>query len=106
MARYLILVLALTACTTQQTPPVVTPSKLDAIERLVRSAIAEKKLPGAVVLIGQGERTLYHKAIGHRAVVPPAEPMTLDTIFDLASLTKVVATTTSVMMLIEEGKIG
>ena len=79
--------------------------KLDAIEPLVRQAISEKKLPGAVVLIGRGDRILYQKAIGNRAVAPTVEPMTLDTIFDLASLTKVVATTTSVMILVEEGKI-
>jgi uncharacterized protein YbbC (DUF1343 family)/CubicO group peptidase (beta-lactamase class C family) len=79
--------------------------KLDAIEPLVREAIADKKLPGAVVLVGRADRVLYQKAIGHRALVPAVEPMTLDTIFDLASLTKVVATTTSVMMLVEEGKI-
>jgi uncharacterized protein YbbC (DUF1343 family)/CubicO group peptidase (beta-lactamase class C family) len=79
--------------------------KLQAIEPLVQQAIGEKKLPGAVVLIGRGDRILYEKAIGHRALVPAAEPMTLDTIFDMASLTKVVATTTSVMILLEEGKI-
>ena len=79
--------------------------KLDAIEPLVTQAIDDKKLPGAVVLIGRGDRVLYQKAIGNRAVVPAVEPMTLDTVFDLASLTKVVATTTSVMMLLEEGKI-
>ena len=79
--------------------------RLDAIEPLVRDAIAEKKLPGAVVLVGRGDRILYQKAIGNRALVPAAEPMTLDTVFDLASLTKVVATTTSVMMLVEQGRI-
>ena len=79
--------------------------KLDGIEPLVRQAISEKKLPGAVVLIGRGDRTLYQKAIGNRVVVPAVEPMTPDTIFDLASLTKVVATTTSLMILVEEGKI-
>src|SRR5207253_10021230 len=78
---------------------------LDGIEPLIRQAIGEKKLPGAVVLIGRRDRTLYEKAIGNRALVPAAETMTLDTIFDLASLTKVVATTTSVMKLVEEGKI-
>ncbi|MFL6281039.1 MAG: serine hydrolase domain-containing protein, partial [Vicinamibacterales bacterium] len=78
---------------------------LDGIEPIVRQAIGEKKLPGAVVLVGRRDRTLYEKAIGNRAVVPATEAMTLDTIFDLASLTKVVATTTSVMMLVEEGKI-
>ena len=79
--------------------------RLDAIEPLVREAIADKKLPGAVVLVGRGDRILYQKAIGNRALVPAAEAMTLDTIFDLASLTKVVATTTSVMMLVEQGRI-
>jgi uncharacterized protein YbbC (DUF1343 family)/CubicO group peptidase (beta-lactamase class C family) len=78
---------------------------LDGIEPLVRQAISEKKLPGAVVLIGRRDRIVYEKAIGNRALVPAVEPMTLDTIFDLASLTKVVATTTSIMMLVEEGKI-
>jgi len=79
--------------------------RLDAIEPLVREAIADKKLPGAVVVVGRRDRILYQKAIGNRALVPAVEPMTLDTIFDLASLTKVVATTTSVMMLVEEGRI-
>ncbi len=79
--------------------------KLDAIEPLVKAAIAEKKLPGAVVLIGRGDRILYQRAIGSRALVPAVEAMSIDTIFDLASLTKVVATTTSVMMLIERGKL-
>jgi uncharacterized protein YbbC (DUF1343 family) len=78
---------------------------LDSIEPLVRQAITEKKLPGAVVLVGRGDRILYQKAIGNRALVPAIEAMTLDTIFDLASLTKVVATTTSVMILVEQGKI-
>jgi len=85
--------------------PSPDPRKLEAIESLVMEAIGEKKLPGAVVLVGRGDRVLYQKAIGHRALLPEPEPMTLDTVFDLASLTKVVATTTSVMILIEEGKI-
>jgi uncharacterized protein YbbC (DUF1343 family)/CubicO group peptidase (beta-lactamase class C family) len=79
--------------------------RLDGIEPLVQQAIADKKLPGAVVVVGRGDRILYQKAIGNRAVTPSAEPMTLDTIFDLASLTKVVATTTSVMVLVEQGRI-
>ena len=80
-------------------------ARLDGIPPLIEQAIADKKLPGAVVLIGRGDRIVYQKAIGNRAVTPAAEPMTLDTIFDLASLTKVVATTTSVMKLVEDGKI-
>jgi uncharacterized protein YbbC (DUF1343 family)/CubicO group peptidase (beta-lactamase class C family) len=86
-------------------PSGIDARKLEGIDAHVREAIADKKLPGAVVLVGQGDRVHYQKAIGNRAVVPAVEPMTLDTIFDLASLTKVVATTTSVMILIEEGKI-
>ncbi len=79
--------------------------RLELIEPLVREAIQDKKLPGAVVLIGRGDRIVYQKAFGNRSLVPSVEPMTLDTVFDLASLTKVVATTTSVMMLVEQGRI-
>ena len=79
--------------------------KFDAIETLIREEIGQKRLPGAVVLIGVGDRIVYQKAIGNRSLVPTAEPMTLDTMFDVASLTKVVATTTSIMMLIEQGRL-
>jgi uncharacterized protein YbbC (DUF1343 family)/CubicO group peptidase (beta-lactamase class C family) len=80
--------------------------KLCWIDDLVEEAIAEGDLPGAVILVGQNDRILYRKAFGHRAVVPVVEPMTADTIFDLASVTKVVATTTSIMQLIEAGRIN
>ena len=80
-------------------------ARFEAIPPIVEEAIAAKKLPGAVVLVGRGDRVLWQKAIGHRAVEPANEPMTADTIFDLASLTKVVATTTSVMKLVEDGRI-
>ncbi len=114
MAKYLIVVLAFTACATQPRQPIVNPapasavdlSRFDAIAPLIENAITDKRLPGAVVLVGLGERTLYHKAIGQLAVMPSAEPMALDTVFDLASLTKVVVTTTSIMILIDEGRIG
>jgi uncharacterized protein YbbC (DUF1343 family)/CubicO group peptidase (beta-lactamase class C family) len=76
------------------------------IDDLVEEAIREEQLPGAVILIGQNEQILYRKAFGHRAVVPALEPMTVDTIFDLASLTKVVATTTGIMQLVETGRIS
>jgi uncharacterized protein YbbC (DUF1343 family)/CubicO group peptidase (beta-lactamase class C family) len=75
------------------------------IDELVRQAMAAKQTPGAVVLVGQGDRTLFEKAYGFRATVPAEEPMTLDTVFDLASLTKVVATTTAVMTLVEDGRV-
>ncbi len=76
------------------------------IDDLVEEAIREDRLPGAVILVGQNEQILYRKAFGHRALVPAPEPMTVDTVFDLASLTKVVATTTSIMQLIEAGRIS
>src|SRR6185436_2700459 len=83
------------------------------IDDLVREAMAAKLTPGAVVVVGRGpstslgtgDQTLYEKAFGFRATVPAEEPMTLDTIFDLASLTKVVGTTTAVMTLVEEGRL-
>ncbi len=79
--------------------------RLARIDGLVDGAIRAGLLPGAVVLVGRGDRTVFLKAYGNRAVVPAAEPMLVDTIFDIASLTKVVATTTSVMLLVEQGRI-
>ena len=78
---------------------------LEPIDQLVQEAIAAKQMPGAVVLVGRGDRTLYLKAFGNRAVEPTIEPMTLDTVFDMASVTKVVATATSVMVLVDEGRL-
>ena len=75
------------------------------IDDLVADAIAAKAAPGVVVLIGRADQTVYEKASGARATVPSTEPMTLDTVFDLASLTKVVATTTAVMTLVEQGRV-
>lgn len=75
------------------------------IDAVVRESIANKELPGAVVLVGHRGKTIFRKAFGNRAVEPVAEPMTVDTIFDIASLTKVVATAPSIMILIEEGRL-
>ncbi|MDQ2746252.1 MAG: DUF1343 domain-containing protein, partial [Acidobacteriota bacterium] len=79
--------------------------KLNQIDAIVEKDIADKKLPGAVVVIGHKGKIVYRKAFGNRALVPNVEKMTIDTIFDVASLTKVVATTTSIMMLVERGQI-
>ena len=81
------------------------PQAFAPIAPLVDAAIARHELPGAVVLVGRGDRVLYKRAFGRRAIAPSPEPITDDTIFDLASLTKVVATTTSVMQLVEQGRI-
>ena len=75
------------------------------IDALILDAIKAGQMPGAVVLVGRGDVILFQKAYGQRAVVPTPEAMTTDTIFDLASLTKVVATTTAVMRLVEQGRI-
>ncbi len=80
-------------------------ARLAQIGPVVEEAIAAHKLPGAVIVAGRGDRVEYRQAFGNRALVPSVEPMTLDTIFDLASLTKVVATTTAVMQLVENGRI-
>ncbi len=79
--------------------------KLNQIDALVEKDIADKKLPGAVVVIGHKGKIVYRKAFGNRALVPTVEKMTVDTIFDVASLTKPVATATSVMILVEQGKL-
>ncbi len=80
-------------------------AKLDQIEQLVNADIAEKKLPGAVVIVGHRGKIVYRKAFGNRSLVPTIEKMTVDTIFDVASLTKPVATATSIMILVEQGKL-
>ena len=82
-----------------------TEGKLAAIASVAEEAIRTGKCPGAVVVVGHNGRVIYRKAFGHRALVPKKLPMTVDTIFDVASLTKVVATTTAIMQLVEQGKI-
>src|SRR5437899_7886856 len=79
-------------------------AKLAKIDTEIEQAIAEGKLPGGVLwLEHKGNR--YHKAYGDRALLPEEEPMTKDTLFDLASLTKVIATTSAIMLLVERGQI-
>jgi uncharacterized protein YbbC (DUF1343 family)/CubicO group peptidase (beta-lactamase class C family) len=84
----------------------LTKEKLAGIASVAKEAIRTGKCPGAVVVVGQNGKVIYRKAFGHRALVPHELPMTLRTIFDLASLTKVVATTTAIMQLVEQGKIA
>ena len=83
----------------------VDSARLAGIDAVVQDAIAAGQLPGAVVLIVHRDRVVYRKAFGDRAVRPLREPMTVDTIFDLASLTKVIATAPSVMALVEDGAV-
>jgi uncharacterized protein YbbC (DUF1343 family)/CubicO group peptidase (beta-lactamase class C family) len=78
---------------------------LPGVDAVIEQAIQEKQVPGAVLIVGHHGQVIYRKAYGARALEPQREAMTLDTVFDLASLTKVVATTTAVMQLVEQGKV-
>ena len=100
--------LCVPASAAQTIPPSgggVTDERLTGIAPIVEEAIRTGKCPGAVVIIGHQGKVLYRQAFGRRALVPEKLPMTVDTIFDVASLTKVVATTTAIVQLMEQGKI-
>lgn len=83
----------------------VDQARLSQIDGLVSEGLAARRMPGCVVLIAHGGRTVFLRAYGRRQVEPTPEPMTTDTIFDLASLTKPIATATSIFQLIERGKL-
>ena len=111
-----ILVVVLIACETLEASPPRLPlaapadigfdaPKLAEIDGVVEQALTEKKMPGCVVAIGRRDRLAIVKAFGQRQLEPSSEAMTTDTIFDLASLTKPIATATSIMLLIERGKL-
>ncbi len=84
-------------------PPGEVRRALEAVAGVVDEEIGAGRIPGAVVLVGHDGEIVYRRAFGARQTVPERQPMTDDTIFDLASLTKVVATTTAVMQLVERG---
>ena len=77
----------------------------ETIQGLVETAILEEKMPGCVICVGRHDRILHLKAYGNRALKPKTEPMTVDTVFDMASITKPVATGSSIMKLVEMGKL-
>ncbi len=78
-------------------------SHLKYIDGAVEASIAAEEIPGAVVLVARHGRIAYFKAYGNRSIQPEREPMTVDTIFDMSSLTKVMATVPSIMLLVENG---
>lgn len=80
--------------------------KLAAIDTLVAEGLAEKKMPGCVVCVGRHGQIALLKAYGHKQLLPSEVAMTTDTVFDMASITKPVATATSVIKLIEQGKLS
>ncbi len=100
-----ILLASLTALASVDAKRPVAAIRLRSVDAAIEQAIRDGNIPGAVLLVGHNGRVIYRKAYGNRALEPQREPMTLDTIFDLASLTKVIATTTAVMQLVEQGKV-
>src|SRR5262245_58212909 len=81
----------------------MSPAHLAYLDEIIGAEIAKKQLPGAVVLVGRQGKIVWRRVYGNRALEPQPEPMRLDSIFELASLTKVVATATSMMILVERG---
>jgi uncharacterized protein YbbC (DUF1343 family)/CubicO group peptidase (beta-lactamase class C family) len=75
------------------------------IDSLIQEQVNDEGITGAVLAVGHNGRIIHQKAFGYRALSPRREPMTLDTVFDLASLTKVVATTPSVLHLVQAGRL-
>jgi CubicO group peptidase (beta-lactamase class C family) len=101
--------------TPSRPPDAATAPDFARVSKLINDGIAANKLPGAVVVIGHGGNIVFHQAYGSRKLAgepgldglpAPAEPMTEDTIFDLASLTKILATATAVMQLYEQGDVA
>lgn len=94
-------------------PPRLSPAaagmsaaRLEVIEQMVEQEIARERMPGCVVLIGRREGVVYRRAFGLRQKTPTELPMLEDTVFDLASLTKPIATGTSIMILVDRGRIS
>lgn len=75
------------------------------IDVAVQTALDAGKMPGCVVVVGRHDDVLFERAYGSRAILPERLPMTTDTVFDLASLTKPIATATSVMILVDRGRL-
>lgn len=100
--------LLLSLCTVTGCHPSATQlakEKLKAIDEIVDGEIEKGSFPGAVVLVGRGRKILYRRAFGNQMVTPREESMSEDTVFDIASMTKPVATAASVMILRDRGKI-
>jgi uncharacterized protein YbbC (DUF1343 family)/CubicO group peptidase (beta-lactamase class C family) len=87
-------------------PGAAVPTRtLSSVDSIIQSAISDGTIPGAVLIVGHDGRVIYRKAYGERALEPRREAMTPDTIFDVASLTKVIVTAPALMQLVEKGKV-
>jgi uncharacterized protein YbbC (DUF1343 family)/CubicO group peptidase (beta-lactamase class C family) len=86
---------------------VTDPQGLHALlDPIMENSVAAGDIRGGVLLVGHNGRVVYRKAFGWRTLEPQREPMTADTIFDLASLTKCIATTTAILKLVQDGRIS
>lgn len=74
-------------------------------EDVIQQAVNERVTPGAVLIAGNDNRIIYREAFAKRRVIPFSEPMTVDTIFDIASCSKVLGTSAMTMLLIQDGRI-
>src|SRR5690349_19612105 len=79
--------------------------RLNHIDAAAAAAIKRGDCPGAVVIVVHDDVVVFRKAYGSRSLRPESVPMTADTVFDLASLTKPIATATSAFVLVEQGKL-
>lgn len=100
---------AVVSCAATVTPAAAAPPSptggAEAIAAIVREEIAAGHLPGAVVVVGVNDKVVMRQAFGARAVTPIVKPATVDTIYDAASLTKVMATAVAIQQLVERGLI-
>jgi CubicO group peptidase (beta-lactamase class C family) len=80
-------------------------ARLNRVKTVIQEAIARKDFPGAVLLVGRKGKIVLHQAFGESQWIPEHRPMNTEMIFDLASITKPVATATSLLILVEQGKI-
>ena len=91
---------------TSVSPQMLREEQMSPLAEMAKKAVQTGKIPGTVILIGNQGKVIYRRAFGHRALKPKKLPMTADTIFDIASLTKVIATSVAVAQLVEIGKLN
>ena len=96
---------ALRASRSEEAPTAPAFSAAADLDAAIEEAIRDDQIPGAVLLVGHRGEIVHRKAYGWRSLVPAREPMTLDTVFDAASLTKAVVTASAIMHLFEHGKL-
>ena len=84
----------------------VSPQRLEKLDAITLEHIEKKQFPGAVILVARKGGIVYRKAFGDRTVSPSPSPLEVDTIFDMASLTKIMPTAVAIMILVEEGRLS